>query len=158
MCGIGGWFSAAPRIELAVARLRGVIEALKHRGPDGAAVLEIDHVGMAHTRLALIDLASGDQPMWSADRRAVIVFNGEIFNYRELRAHYEACGVAFASQSDTEVILGAYQTDGEAAFGRLRGMFAFALWDVAQRRALLVRDTLGIKPLFVQQDSDGMLG
>jgi asparagine synthase (glutamine-hydrolysing) len=85
------------------------------------------------------------------------VFNGEIYNYRELRAHYESRGVVFVSKSDTEVILAAYQVDGEAGFGRLRGMFAFALWDVVMRRALLVRDALGIKPLFVSADEDGVL-
>jgi len=157
MCGIAGWFSAEPRVELGALRLQKLAEVLKHRGPDGVATLEIDHVGMMHARLAMVDLVSGDQPMWSADRRAVIVFNGEIYNYRELRAHYESRGVVFASQSDTEVILAAYQVDGEMGFGRLRGMFAFALWDVVMRRALLVRDALGIKPLFVSEDTSGML-
>jgi len=157
MCGIGGWFSAEPRVEGATLQLRRLIEALKHRGPDGTAMLEVDHAAMAHMRLAMVDLVSGDQPMWSADRRAVIVFNGEIFNYRELRAHYEARGAIFLSQSDTEVILAAYQAEGEDGFRRLRGMFAFALWDVGSRRALLVRDTFGIKPLFVQTDADGTL-
>ena len=157
MCGIGGWFSRTPRAERAEFSLHRLIDALKHRGPDGVAMLEIDHVGMAHARLAMVDLVSGDQPMWSTSRRTVIVFNGEIFNYRELRAHYEAAGTTFATQSDTEVVLAAYETDGVAGFGRLRGMFAFALWDVTARRALLVRDALGIKPLFFREDSNGTL-
>lgn len=157
MCGIGGWFSPAKRDEHAASRLRGVLDALKHRGPDGEAMLEIDHVGFAHARLAQIDLVSGDQPMWSADRRAVIVFNGEIFNYRELRAYYEARGAIFRTRSDTEVILAAYEAEGAAGFARLRGMYAFALCDVALRRALLARDPLGIKPLFVQEDTAGEL-
>jgi asparagine synthase (glutamine-hydrolysing) len=157
MCGIAGWFSAVPRTERGALQLQKLAEVLKHRGPDGISTLEIDHVGMMHARLAMVDLVSGDQPMWSADRRAVIVFNGEIYNYRELRAHYESRGVVFASKSDTEVILAAYQVDGEAGFGRLRGMFAFALWDVPMRRALLVRDALGIKPLFVSEDANGVL-
>jgi len=157
MCGIAGWFSEAPRIERGALKLQKLAEVLKHRGPDGIVTLEIDHVGMMHARLAMVDLVSGDQPMWSADRRAVIVFNGEIYNYRELRAHYESRGVVFASKSDTEVILAAYQVDGEAGFGRLRGMFAFALWDVVTRRALLVRDPLGIKPIFVSEDTSGVL-
>jgi len=139
MCGIAGWFSAEPRIELGAMRLQKLAEVLKHRGPDGVATLEIDHVGMMHARLAMVDLVSGDQPMWSADRRAVIVFNGEIYNYRELRAHYESRGVVFVSQSDTEVILVAYQVDGEVGFGRLRGMFAFALWDVVMSRKVSLR-------------------
>lgn len=157
MCGIAGWFSEAPRVERGAFRLQKLAEVLKHRGPDGIGALEIDHVGMMHARLAMVDLVSGDQPMWSADRRAVIVFNGEIYNYRELRAHYESRGVVFASKSDTEVILAVYQVDGEAGFGRLRGMFAFALWDVAMSRALLVRDALGIKPLFVSEGANGVL-
>jgi asparagine synthase (glutamine-hydrolysing) len=157
MCGIGGWFSAATRVERGAERLSSLIAALKHRGPDGIATLEIDHVGMAHARLAMVDLVSGDQPMWSADRRALIVLNGEIFNYRELRAHYEARGALFVTQSDTEVILIAYQFDGKDGFRRLRGMYAFALWDVAGRVALLVRDPLGIKPLFVREDGKRLL-
>ena len=157
MCGIGGWFSKAPRTERGAARLNGLVDALKHRGPDGAAILETDHAGFAHARLAMVDLVTGDQPMWSADRSCVIVFNGEIYNYRELRAHYEASGSRFATQSDTEVILAAYQCEGAAGFGRLRGMFAFALWDRVRRRGLLVRDALGIKPLFYRLDTNGCL-
>lgn len=156
MCGIGGWFSRDPR-HTCPGTLRDLMVALKHRGPDGCATLQLDHTGLAHARLAQIDLASGGQPMWSADRRAVIVFNGEIFNYRELRARYQAQGAVFRTQSDTEVILAAYQAEGTAGFGRLRGMFAFALWDPTRRHALLVRDPLGIKPLFVQQGAAGTL-
>jgi asparagine synthase (glutamine-hydrolysing) len=157
MCGIAGWFSVRPRHEHGELLLQKLAEALKHRGPDGISTLEIDHVGMMHARLAMVDLVTGNQPMWSADGRTVIVFNGEIYNYRELRTHYESRGVIFASQSDTEVILAAYLTDGEAGFGRLRGMYAFALWDAASRRALLVRDPLGIKPLFISEDAGGVL-
>ena len=156
MCGIGGWFSEAPRREGGVDSLDRLCRALKHRGPDGNGILELDHLGMAHARLAIIDLSDGHQPMWSADRRISIVFNGEIFNYRELRAYYEARGAKFVTQSDTEVILAAYQYEGLTGFGRLRGMFAFALWDVAEKRGLLVRDALGIKPLFVSRNG-GML-
>lgn len=157
MCGIGGWLSPNPRVDRAGPLLGALVEAIKHRGPDGTSTLELDHVGMAHARLAIVDLVSGDQPMWSADRRAVIVFNGEIFNYRELRKYYEALGVGFTTQSDTEVILAAYQYEGESGFARLRGMFAFVIWDIDQRRALLVRDPLGIKPLFVREEADGRL-
>jgi asparagine synthase (glutamine-hydrolysing) len=157
MCGIAGWFSTRARYENGGLLLQNLAESLKHRGPDGISTLEIDHVGMMHARLAMVDLVTGDQPMWSADRGAVIVFNGEIYNYRELRVHYESRGYVFASHSDTEVILAAYQVDGEAGFGRLRGMYAFALWDTATCRALLVRDPLGIKPLFVSEDKGGVL-
>jgi asparagine synthase (glutamine-hydrolysing) len=157
MCGIAGWFSVSPKVEQSHSILERLADVLKHRGPDGVSTLEIDHVGMMHARLAMVDLATGDQPMWSADARALIVFNGEIYNYRELRVHYESRGAVFASQSDTEVILVAYLMDGEAGFGRLRGMYAFALWDKVERRALLVRDPLGIKPLFIREDANGTL-
>jgi asparagine synthase (glutamine-hydrolysing) len=156
MCGLGGWFASVPRLTDGAQRLQRLLVALQHRGPDGMAQLEVDHVGFAHTRLALIDLAGGDQPMWSACRRAVIVFNGEIFNYRQLRELYQRQGYAFASQSDTEVILAGYLLEGPRAVERLRGMFAFALWDTEQRRGLLVRDALGIKPLFMARDGDGL--
>jgi len=153
MCGIGGWFADAPRQADGAQRLRRLLAALAHRGPDGVGHLEADHIGFAHTRLALIDLAGGDQPMWSSCRRAVIVFNGEIFNYRELRDRYQRSGYDFESHSDTEVILAGYLLEGPRAVERLRGMFAFALWDAQQRRGLLVRDALGIKPLFVAADA-----
>src|SRR5262245_38405493 len=156
MCGIGGWFTSVARRADGAQRLQRLIAALAHRGPDGAAQLEIDHVGFGHTRLALIDIAGGDQPMWSACRRAVIVYNGEIYNYRELRERYRGKGYDFASQSDTEVILAGYLLEGPRAVEHLRGMFAFALWDTEQRRGLLVRDALGIKPLFVAADADGL--
>jgi len=156
MCGIGGWFSVPALLEDGAARLRDVNAILKHRGPDGDSILQLDHVGMAHRRLALIDLVSGDQPMWSADRRCVIVFNGEIFNYKELRALYEARGERFVTQSDTEVVIAAYRREGMAGLERLRGMFAFALWDTGSNRALLARDPLGIKPLFICE-RDGAL-
>jgi asparagine synthase (glutamine-hydrolysing) len=157
MCGIGGWLTPAPRIDAADARLAAIVRAINHRGPDGTATLVTDHVGMAHARLALVDLVGGDQPMWSADRSVVIVFNGEIFNYKELRSHYESRGAAFLTQSDTEVILAAYQAEREAGFARLRGMFAFVIWDTVARRALLVRDPLGIKPLFMRKMPDGAI-
>src|SRR5262247_1810779 len=153
MCGIGGWFADAPRQADGAQRLRRLLAALAHRGPDGVGHLEADHVGFAHTRLALIDLAGGDQPMWSSCRRAVIVFNGEIFNYRELRDRYQRSGYDFESHSDTEVILAGYLLEGPRAVERLRGMFAFALWDTQQQRGLLIRDALGIKPLFVAADA-----
>lgn len=156
MCGIGGWFSRSVSLDDGAARLHALNAVQKHRGPDGDSILQLDHVGMAHRRLAVIDLATGDQPMWSADGRWVIVFNGEIFNYRELRAFYQARGERFVSQSDTEVVIAAYRHEGMTGLGRLRGMFAFALWDTETRSAVLVRDLLGIKPLFVSE-SEGEL-
>lgn len=156
MCGLGGWFSPDPH-GLGTSPLRALLAALKHRGPDGSAILQVNHAGLAHARLAQIDLVGGGQPMWSADHQVVIVFNGEIFNYRELRTRYQAQGANFRTQSDTEVILAAYQAEGISGFERLRGMFAFALWDPVRRCALVVRDPLGIKPLFVREAGGTLL-
>jgi len=137
------------------AQLARVGAAMAMRGPDGAGQwLAADGVvGLAHRRLSIIDLSdAGAQPMASADGRLVIVFNGEIYNYRELRAECEAAGQVFRSTSDTEVLLALYARLGTAMLDRLVGMFAFALWDVGRRGLLLARDPFGIKPLYVADD------
>jgi asparagine synthase (glutamine-hydrolysing) len=154
MCGINGifaWRDGAPPVDAEeLVRSR---ECMRSRGPDAADVWvsEDGRVGLGHRRLAIIDLSPGGaQPM----RRGslVIIFNGEIYNYRELRARLEAKGQRFTSQSDTEVLLALYQEKGEDMFGELRGMFAIALWDGAKRRMLLARDPYGIKPLYYADD------
>jgi hypothetical protein len=125
------------------------------RGPDGSGLwVAVDgRIGFAHRRLAIIDLSErGAQPMASADRSLTITFNGEIYNYRALRAELESRGYAFRTESDTEVLLQLYADCGPAMVGRLRGMFAFALWDAPRRRLLLARDPLGIKPLYYADD------
>src|SRR5439155_23958862 len=114
-------------------------------------------VGLGHRRLAIIDLATGDQPMSSDDGRVWIVFNGEIYNFRELRRELEAAGARFRTQSDTEVILRAYEADGPACVSRLRGMFAFAILDERTRRLILARDRMGIKPLVYSWDGRRLL-
>ena len=152
MCGIAG---AVGTIDAAV--LHGVRQASlreKHRGPDAegfwASAESGPGVAFAHRRLAIIDLSEdGVQPMSDAGGNAVIVYNGEIYNYRALRAELEALGVAFKSQSDTEVLLQAYLVWGDACLERLVGMFAFALFDRRRRRVLFARDRLGIKPLYI---------
>ena len=157
MCGIGGQFfrhADAQEIERSLSRLQA---SLSHRGPDGKGQVVVDAAGLAQTRLAIIDLETGQQPLWNHDRSLVIVLNGEIYNYRELRARFERGGARFTTKSDTEVILAAYRAEGISAFAQLRGMYAFALWDRAARRGYLVRDPLGIKPLFVRDLADGGL-
>ena len=118
-----------------------------HRGPDGTGMFVESGISLGHNRLAIIDLSSaGTQPMKGRDERFVISFNGEIYNYRELKK--ELGNVPWKSESDTEVILAAYEAWGESAFARLEGIFAFALWDTREQKLLLVRDPAGVKPLY----------
>jgi asparagine synthase (glutamine-hydrolysing) len=149
MCGIAGLLNldlAAPTPDAALARR--MAEAIRHRGPDGTGVHAAGPVALAHARLAIIDLAGGAQPMASADGAAWICFNGEIFNYLELRAELEARGRRFRTHSDTEVLLAAMLEWGEAALDKLDGQWAFALWETGPRRLWLARDPAGILPLY----------
>ena len=122
--------------------------ALHHRGPDGQGVWHEGPIGLAHARLAIIDLEGGAQPMASADGQVQLVFNGEIFNYIELRAELRAADRRFRTDSDTEVLLQAYQAWGDGFLSHLNGQFAIGLWDAAHQRLLLARDGVGIRPLF----------
>src|SRR5512145_3188643 len=139
MCGIAGILrrDGAPVDEVLLGAMTSV---LAHRGPDGQGVWARGPVGIGHRRLAIIDLVTGDQPMFSADGEIAVIFNGEIYNYRELRRELEAQGHRFTTTSDTEVLLRAYEAHGQDFLRRLRGMFAFALWDGRRRRLLLARD------------------
>ena len=149
MCGIAGWFSPRPVDGDDDERLlRRMLAKLIHRGPDGSGILLDKHAALAHCRLAIIDLETGRQPMTVNDGNLALVYNGEIYNYRELRKELASHGIRFRTESDTEVILHTYHVHGSAGFSRLRGMFAFALWDRQQSKAMLVRDSMGIKPLF----------
>ena len=132
-------------------------DAIAHRGPDGSGVWTAPGVGLGHRRLSIIDLEGSPQPMTSADDRAVISFNGEIYNYRELRRELEALGAHFRTDGDTEVILAAWQQWGTDCLTRLHGMFAFAIYDKADRSLLLARDRFGVKPLFMTMLSDGSM-
>jgi len=143
MCGIAGHVGPTAR-EL----LPAMLGLLKHRGPDDSGIHVSADVGLGMTRLAIIDLVTGQQPMSDPTGRYWIVFNGEIYNFRQLRAALEADGRRFRTRSDTEVILHAYAAYGEACVERLSGMFAFAIWDGAERRLFLARDRLGKKPLY----------
>src|SRR6266849_6897349 len=157
MCGIFGILSREGDVSRDV--LARAQNCLAHRGPDDSGAVVIDgsagpprQLGFAHTRLSIIDLSPlGHQPLQDPVTGSWIVFNGEIYNFRELRTELEAAGVEFRSHSDTEVILAAYRVWGESCLLRLGGMFAFALWDAPRKRLVLARDPMGIKPLYYHQ-------
>ena len=157
MCGIAGIFHCGTIKPVDPQRVERMCDALAHRGPDGAGVWTAPGVGLGHRRLSIIDLAGSPQPMHSADDRHVISFNGEIYNYRELRRELEGQGAEFRTSGDTEVILAAYQRWGSNCVKRLNGMFAFAIYDKAARTLFLARDRFGVKPLFTALLSDGSL-
>jgi asparagine synthase (glutamine-hydrolysing) len=147
LCGIAGfthteWVTDTDRI-------RRVASTLQHRGPDQQGVFQSDTVALAATRLKIIDLAGGDQPILSDDRDSVIVFNGEVYNHQELRHELERLGHQFRSRCDTEVVLRAFLEWDLQCFSRLRGMFAIAIWSESRKRLVLGRDRLGIKPLYI---------
>ena len=157
MCGIAGLIQLNGDA-VSPAVLQRMTDAIAHRGPDGEGHWIEGPVGFGHRRLAIIDLSpGGHQPMISADHRYVISYNGEIYNYRELRAELQAAGYWFHSQSDTEVLLHALAHWGSEVLTRLNGMFALALWDRKERRLLLARDRYGVKPLYVAQQGNRIL-
>ncbi len=132
-------------------------DAIAHRGPDAEGFWNEPGIGLVHRRLSIIDLAGGDQPIGNEDGSVQVVFNGEIYNFQELRAGLEARGHRFRTRSDTEVLVHLYEDEGERLVERLRGMFAFALWDRRRRRLVLGRDRLGIKPLYIYRDAEKLL-
>jgi len=148
MCGIAGFTTHRHQPEKPEVALAGMTHALSHRGPDAEGAYSDPAVRLGHRRLSILDLAGGAQPMSSTDGRWHIVFNGEIYNYVELRRDLEVRGVMFQTQSDTEVLLQAWAEDGADCLPRLNGMFAFAIWDAREKRLTLARDPLGIKPLY----------
>jgi asparagine synthase (glutamine-hydrolysing) len=157
MCGIAGILHFDSSAKVDERRLRCMRNVLGHRGPDGQGMLIAGQAGLAHRRLAIIDVGGGRQPMASVDGTAWITFNGEIYNFRELRAELQGRGYLFNTQSDTEVILNAWQAFGEDCVDRLRGMFAFAIWDRRRRKLFLARDRLGIKPLYYAVENGELL-
>lgn len=148
MCGIVGIVKLNLHETVHEARLKRMRDVLRHRGPDGEGLWVEGPVGLGHRRLAIVDVAGGHQPMANEDDTAWIVYNGEIYNHAALRPGLEARGHGYRTRSDTETILHLYEEEGERCVERLRGMFAFAVWDRARRRLLLARDGLGIKPLY----------
>jgi asparagine synthase (glutamine-hydrolysing) len=150
MCGVAGIVDlrASNRIVARDALVR-MIAMLHHRGPDELGLYRAAGVGLAHSRLSIIDVATGQQPLANEDQRLWIVFNGEIFNHVELREELAALGHRFRTHSDTEIILHAYESWGDAAFERMNGQWAIALWDEEQRRLVLCRDRFGVRPLYL---------
>lgn len=155
MCGIAGIVHTEGPKPVDPDRVRRMCDAIAHRGPDGEGVWTAPGIGLGHRRLSIIDLAGSPQPMMAAEGDAVIVFNGEIYNFRDLRKELQARGAQFRTDGDTEVILQAWRQWGTACLPRLHGMFAFALYDLRQRTTLLARDRLGVKPLFTARLADG---
>lgn len=155
MCGIAGIFHLGTPKPVDPARLGRMCDAMAHRGPDGQGMWTAPGVALGHLRLSIIDVAGSPQPMVSSDGRAVLVFNGEIYNFRELREELRGYGAQFHTDGDSEVIIAAWQKWGPACVSRLHGMFAFAIYDCDERTLFLARDRLGVKPLFYAQLSDG---
>lgn len=157
MCGIVGIVNFDPRATVDEARLRRMRDVLRHRGPDAEGLMVSGNVGLGHRRLSIIDLSGGRQPMANRTQSVWITFNGEIYNFKELRADLASHGCSFTTNSDTEVLLRAYEMFGEGCVERLRGMFAFAVWDAPRQKLFLARDRLGIKPLYYALSREGIL-
>ena len=158
MCGIAGIValhesSAPPPLET----LAAMVGAMRHRGPDEFGAYRDRHAGLGHARLSIIDLSTGQQPLSNEDGTLWVVFNGEIYNYLELRAELEALGHRFRTRSDTEVIVHAFESWGEQAFARFNGQFAIALWDSTRRTLTLARDPLGVRPIYLCEQAGRLL-
>src|SRR3989441_10434487 len=154
MCGIAGKISRAEHVDRSL--IDQMCKIMEHRGPDSRGVFLDQNVGLGVQRLAIIDLETGDQPIFNEDRSIVVVLNGEIYNYRELRSSLLGAGHRFATHSDTEVIVHLYEDKGDDCVQMLRGMFAFALWDMRRQRLLLARDRIGKKPLYFSFDGTSL--
>ncbi len=157
MCAIAGLFHIGTAKPVDPVRVRAMTDAQAHRGPDGSGVWTAQGVGLGHRRLAIIDLQGGAQPMASADGQIVVTYNGEIYNFRDVRRELEAKGAIFSTNSDTEVLIHGWCAWGPGLLTRLNGMFAFALYDNAKKCLLLARDRLGVKPLHYTQLTDGSI-
>lgn len=154
MCGIAGAF--LKQGEVAESALQQAADAIAHRGPDGHGLFAEKGVGLVHTRLSIIDLEHGGQPLYGEDDQLCLVANGEVYNYLELRQQLHQQGHRFSTHSDCEPLMAAYREYGEAFLEQLQGMYAFALYDRANERLIIARDRLGIKPLFLKQDQGGV--
>jgi asparagine synthase (glutamine-hydrolysing) len=157
MCGICGKVNFEPNVGMRSGVLRGMLDSIRHRGPDDEGVYMTSQVGLGHRRLSIIDLSTGHQPLSNEDGTAWIVFNGEIYNYLELRESLVSQGHVFKTHTDTEVIVHLYEEMGPACLEKLRGMFAFAIWDERNKRLLLARDRVGIKPLYYCRTDDALI-
>ena len=150
MCGIGALLDPAGTAPEDCGRR--MVDALRHRGPDGDGLLRAGPATLAHTRLAIIDVAGGDQPLHSEDGAVSAVVNGEIYNHEQVRSELERRGHSFSTRSDSEVVVHGYEEYGEDFVRRLNGIFAFVLWDAPRRRIVAARDPFGVKPLYWWSD------
>lgn len=157
MCGIAGVVYADPFRSAEPQTLQRMGDAIAHRGPDGEGFYRGQNVGLVHRRLAVIDLNGGNQPIANEDESIQVVFNGEIYNHRELRSQLESKGHRFRTDSDTEVLVHLYEEFGADLVKQLRGMFAFALWDISKRSLVLGRDHFGQKPLYIYRDHEKLV-
>jgi asparagine synthase (glutamine-hydrolysing) len=157
MCGIAGFVAADGLPPGAAARALAMRDILVHRGPDEAGLHTDSYAALAHRRLSIVDLSTGQQPLANEAATVWVAFNGEIYNHRDARRELEAAGHRYRTQSDTETIVHAYEQWGDECVHRFRGMFAFAIWDAPRRRLLLTRDRLGIKPLYWARVGDTLL-
>src|SRR5450432_907625 len=155
MCGITGIFETREKKTISREVLARMNESQHHRGPDEGSFHIEPRVGLGHRRLSIIDVATGQQPLWNEDHSVVIVYNGEIYNYQALVAELTALGHRFRTKSDTEVVVHAWEQWGEDSVKRFRGMFAFALWDRNRQTLFLARDRLGVKPMYYAQTQGG---
>jgi asparagine synthase (glutamine-hydrolysing) len=155
VCGIAGWFDAQGKGEVPRSLLLQMSRSLIHRGPDEDGLHVEPGLGLAHRRLSIIDLSTGQQPLYNEDNSVAVVFNGEIYNFQELVTELAGYGHAFRTRSDTEAIVHGWEQWGESCVDRFRGMFAFALWDRNRQTLFLARDRLGVKPLYYAQLPEG---
>jgi len=157
MCGIAGILKYDQSRNVDHVRLKDMSDMLIHRGPDGSGIMVNGRIGLAHRRLAIIDLKGGQQPLGTPGRELWITYNGELYNFLELRALLQLRGCHFHTHSDTEVVLRAYEAFGNDCVEHLRGMFAFAIWDGSAKKLFLARDRIGIKPLYFAHDESELL-
>ncbi len=157
MCGFVGIFDSNERRPVDTALLRRMNDAIAHRGPDGDGEYVAPGIGLGHRRLAIIDVGGGQQPLFNEDGTVVVVFNGEIYNFADIKKELEARGHLFRTHCDTEVIVHGWEEWGADCVRRFRGMFAFALWDQTQQTLFLARDRLGKKPLHYARLANGQV-
>ena len=157
MCGIAGILQLRDAVTPSLGELQAMAAQLRHRGPDGSDTYRNGKAGLAHTRLSIIDIEGGKQPLHNEDKTIWVTFNGEIFNYIELREELVKQGHQFSTHSDTEVLVHLYEQYGDDFVQHLNGQFAFAIWDENRQRLLLVRDRIGIHPLFYSVDNNRLL-
>ena len=152
MCGIVGFYGEQKNKEQIV---KNMADRIIHRGPDGEGYYTDEKIALGHRRLSIIDLDGGAQPMYTEDKKLVVVFNGEIYNYQELREELKTKNYEFLTNSDTEVLLHGYKEWGCELPKKLRGMFAFAIWDVEEKKLFCARDHFGIKPFYYYKKDEG---